>query len=522
MNFRLAISAFPRAGDPARARILAALAEATGLSPALLESRLSASPAWLFDVPDRDEAEAWRALLGRQRGVQIAALPSRGAPADSYAEALPRARLALGMDPARARAAAPPEAPRARGITAPVDLGEPDPAAPVERASTPGSGRRGITAPVDFLSADALGDPSDPPPVVQGLSEMIEPERPAEPRRRPTLDDGDLELARRERLRGPAPTVAPPGLARRAIEVRVSTGRRVFGPLLRLLIPAALIGGGVLLWRYLDRPVVNKPALADIELLDEGRPPLEPLRYTPVEDGERFRVALGLEHRVASNQVDARPRIDTIGGSARLERLDGGEDWFDYKPTGREARRGPIAPGPVRVLDVGHTGDLPPPFLPDVAPDDLPAMRGFARLVRPPYVLLPARPVGPGARWRYRLGADQSPLGLETVVEVELLGRDGRRLELALKKTVPATRDPGDGPVAYQRIGPFFVRYDPPLRVFDFAGVGEGRATIDLDRMTPVALDVAVQFAARIEARTDFGVQLIEYSPVIALEIRED
>lgn len=546
MNFRIAISNFPPAADPARGRILAALSEATGLSIELLASRLDASPSWLFDVPTRDEAEAWRALLNRQRTVTVATLPSLGRPAPSYTEALPRAEVALGgRRPAgvrdrssaagigdrrstpgvRSRSSAPGHPPsdavvRRRGITAPTDFDSlststPDAAAAPPPAASP---RRGITAPVDFLG-DGVHQP-DTEPQVQSLSEMLEHEAlPSEPT--PTAD-GALELARRRHARGPAPTVAPAGLRRQGIDVRVSTGRRLVGPLVRVGIPLLLIGGAIALWRYLDRPVVNKPTLAEIELLDPGRVPHAPLRYTPVSDDERFSVALSIEHRVATRQVQARPVIDTIGGEARLERLGGGDDYFDYKPTGRETRRGRVTLPPVRVLDVGHTGELPTPYLPDVSDDDLPAMQAFARLLRPPFVLLPTDPVGPGARWRYRYDDEQSPLGMPVEVEVTLLGRDEQRLEFGLRFTVPDRRDPGDATSAYQRLGPFFVRYDPPVRILDFAGLGEGRATIYLDRMTPVALDIAVQFAARIEATTDFGQQLIDYSPVVSLEIGED
>lgn len=527
MNFRIAITSFPAPGDASRRRILAALSESIGLSLELLESRLDSSPGWLFDVPDREEAEAWRQLLNRQRGVTVAALPSLGRPVQSHIDALPRARIALGggqRSPAAASEPrrAPSAGPRRRGITAPGEAvrtpssaARSAPSAP----STPTGGRRGITAPVSFLGGG--GVTPDTEPQVQSLSEMLEHEERSSERPAPIRDD-ELELAGRRRNRGHAPTVAPAGLRRAAIEVKVSTFERVVAPLLRVVIPSLLLVGGVFLWRYLHRPVVNKPEVSAIELIDEGRVPRALLRYTPLEDDERFSVALSIEHRVATRQVQARPVIDTIGGEARLERKDGGEDYFDYLPSGRETRRGRVRLEPIRVLDVGHTGALPPPWLPDVDDDDMPAMQAFARLLRPPFVQFPVVPVGPGARWRYRQDGDQSALGMPTDVEVELLGRDGQRLELGLKFTVPGTRDPGEGASAYQRIGPFFVSFDPPLRIFDFAGVGEGRATINLEQITPVSLNVAVQFAARMEAHTDFGQQLIDYSPVISLEIGED
>ncbi len=544
MNFRIAITRFPSLGEPARQRILAALSEATGISTDMLASRLDSSPSWLFDVPDRDEAEAWRVLLNRQRDVTVAALPSLGRPVPSHREALPRARVALGGGRTGARAGGgrvaeggPPSQPNTRvsggsprrGITAPVGFdgrpgassaatsGASDPAEAAQRA--PKTGRRGITAPVSFLG-DGVQTP-DTEPQVQSLSEMLEHEQ-ASSEHPVRLEDGDLQLASTRRARGHAPTVAPAGLRRKGIDVRVSTSERVLGPLVRLLIFAIVLGGGVMLWRYFNRPVVNKPVLATIELLEEGRVPLAPLRYAPVEETETYSVALSIEHRVATRQVEVRPGIDTIGGEGRLERKDQGEDYFDYLPTGRETRRGRVRLEAIRVLDVGHTGELPPPWLPDVSEDDMPAMQAFARLLRPPFVQLPVEPVGVGARWRYRQDVDQSPLAMPIDVEVELLGRDGQRLELGLRFKVPPSRDPGEGASAYQRIGPFFVRYDPPVRVFDFAGVGDGRATINLERMTPVSLNVAVQFGARLEAHTDFGQQLIDYSPVVNLEIGED
>lgn len=543
MNFRIAISSFPPPGDPARRRMVAALSEATGLSVELLESRLDSSPGWLFEVPDRDEAEAWRALLSRQRGVVVATLPALGRPVPSYAESLPRARLALGggsppsgrpsaggpsslsggrLDGA-GRPSQPGAAERRRSITAPESFG-PDQtfSAAGERSRAPASPHRGITAPVGFLGEG--GSQPDTEPQVQSLSEMLEHEERSSEHPVPLapLRDDDLELARRSHSRAAAPTVAPAGMRRTGIDVRVSTGQRVMGPLLRIGIPLALVALGVAAWRHFDRPVVNKPALAAIELLDEGRLPRDPLRYAPLEDTEGLAVGLSIEHRIATRQVRAGQVIDTIGGEGTLEIVERGEGYFDVKPLGRENHRGSVRLRPVRVLDVGHTGDLPTAWLPDVEDDDMPAMRAFARMLNPPYVQLPVEPVGPGARWRYRYAADQSPLGLETVVEVELLGRDERRLELGLKLTVPPKRDPGEAASGYQRIGPFFGRFNPPVRIFDFAGVGEGRATVNLGRVTPIALDVAVQFAARMEAHTDFGQQLIEYSPVISLKIGED
>lgn len=588
LNFRLAISTFPAASEASRARLVAAIAEATGLDPADLLARIESTPAWLIELPDRAEAEAWRELLDRQRGVSVALMPALGAPVASQRPALDRLRALL--DPgargprglarvadARARLSPPPrehppvaEPPppaamvRRRGITAPVafitDATEPEVEALAIQPARPAIPSRGITAPVDFLSGvrpsppggglgplpgadealgplpgvDDLGElpPADRPSPAERLERLAPPRDdapPPAPSRHDALEPGrseapdPIEFERRRRARGHAPTVAPAGQQRRAIDVRETAGQRFLGPLARVAIPALLVVAGVLAWRHFQRDVVNKPAVnSTLELLDEGRAPRAPLRYTPASESEAFRVALGLDHRFTDRKIDVRRSIETIGGAATLTYEAIADDHFDVQPRGREARLGALVLSPVRVLDIGHTGPVPPPARFTVEPDDKPAMIAFGRLIRPPYVLLPEAPVGIGARWRYAFAADQSPLGMPVDVAIELLARDEERVELAIRLTVPAGRDPGESALAYQSIGPFRPRYDRPVRLFDLAGAGEGRATLSLDRLTPVALDVEVQFNARIEVQSDFGEQLIAYRPTISLKIQSD
>ncbi|MEZ4432680.1 MAG: hypothetical protein R3F65_09725 [bacterium] len=592
MNFRLAISTFPAANEASRARLVAAIAEAAGVDPADLLARIDSTPAWLIELPDRDEAEAWRALLDRQRGVSVALMPALGPPVASQRAALDRLRALL--DPgargprglarvadARARLSppppahppvaepAPPSAVRRRGITAPVafinDATEPEVEAIAIQPARPAAPSRGITAPVDFLSGAALARPSgsaggglgplpgpsdalgplpgldalgplppadgggDPPAASPAFYNPALAAAPAPPPERREVHevrpDGrdTIDYERRRRARGQGPTVAPAGQQRRAIDVRETAGQRFLGPLARVAIPALLIVVGVFVWRALQREVVNKPAVdASLEVLDEGRAPRAPLRYTPAAEAESFRVALGLDHRFTDRKIDVRRSIETIGGSATLTYEAVADDHFDVQPRGREARLGVLVLSPIRVLDIGHTGPVPAPTRFDVEPDEKPAMLAFGRLIRPPYVLLPPVPVGIGARWRYILDAEQSPLGMPVEVALELLARDEERVELAVRLTVPAGRDPGDTPLAYQAFGPFRPRYDPPVRIFDLAGSGDGRATLSLDRLTPVALDVEVRFNARLEVRSDFGEQLIAYRPTISLEIQSD
>lgn len=582
MNFRIAISAFPGATDPARARLLAAIAEATGVSPGDLLGRVESSPAWLIEVPDRDEAEAWRALLDRQRGVSTALMPALGPPVPSLRAGLDRARVAMGepvsgprglarVADRQARLSAPPpsaapapppsSAVRRRGITAPVGFIDGDDAAevappPVGRATKPAkpSARaipsRGITAPVDFLSG-APSDPvtpaasDDPPPgdarstpprADDARSASSPPARlaprdshdtrvgaPPRPRDSQGGDPDRVELEqRRARARGAAPTYAPAGQRRAAIDVKVSLGERLIGPLVRFALPAIIIVAAVIAWRYANREVINKPEAAGVELLDPGRAPRAALRLTPTAEREDYSVALGLEHHFATRQISARERISTIGGAAWIEYEHLGDDYFDVFAQGNETRLGRQRLEPIRVLDHGHTGPVPPPDLEWLPEDDRHVMRAFSRLIRPPFVLLPAEPVGLGARWQYTWQTDQSPIGLPIELTIEMLGRDEQRVELGVEIRTIGEHDPGETSLSSQIFGPFRPRFDSPVRVFDLRGAGRGRATLSLDRLTPISLDVDVRFEARVEVHTAFGVQLIGYEPVMSLEMHSD
>lgn len=574
MNFRIAISAFPGATDPSRARLLAAIAEATGVSTGDLLGRVESSPGWLIEVPDRDEAEAWRALLDRQRGVSTAVMPALGPPVPSLRPALDRARVAMGEPVSGPRGlarvadrqarlsapsapVAPPSSPpaagvRRRGITAPVGFvdGEvpAEVAPPAVEGRRPSSGpsrpSRGITAPVDFLrggpgdavATTTLQDDSaagDRAPAAHAGGSTDSPPARVAPRdshgASPRLADGgarDLDRVeleqRRARARGAAPTFAPAGQRRAAIDVKMSLTERLIGPLVRFVVPAIVIVAAVIAWRYANREVVNKPEATGVELLDAGRAPRAALRITPTGEREDYSVALGLEHHFATRQISARERISTIGGPAWIEYEYRGDDYFDVSAQGDETRLGRQRLEPIRVLDHGHTGAVPPPDLSWLPEDDHHVMRAFSRLIRPPFVLLPADPVGLGAQWRYVWQADQSPIGLPVEITIEMLGRDEQRVELGVDIRYIGEHDPGDTSLSSHVFGPFRPRFDSPVRVFDLRGAGRGRATVSLDRLTPISLDVDVRFEARVEVHTAFGVQLIGYDPVMSLEMHSN
>lgn len=576
LNFRIAISAFPGGADPSRARLLAAIAEATGVSSGDLLGRIEASPAWLIEVPDREEAEAWRALLDRQRGVSTALMPALGPPVPSLRAALDRARVAMGEPVSGPRGlarvadrqarlsapsapAAPPSSPptagvRRRGITAPVGFVEGDEPADVApppsrerrpKLSGPTIPSRGITAPVDFLrggpgdavttttlqddsaAADAPPTspddqpPSSPPARVMPRDRHGAPPRPRDSHGGPR-DLDRVELERRARARGAAPTFAPAGQRRAAIDVKMSLTERLIGPLVRFVVPAIVVVAAVLAWRYANREVVNKPEATGVELLDAGQAPRAPLRITPTGEREDYSVALGLEHHFATRQISALERISTIGGPAWIEYEHRGDDYFDVSAQGDETRLGRQRLEPIRVLDHGHTGAVPPPDLSWLPEDDHHVMRAFSRLIRPPFMLLPADPVGLGAQWRYIWQADQSPIGLPVEITVEMLGRDEQRVELGVEIRYIGEHDPGETSLSSHVFGPFRPRFDSPVRVFDLRGAGRGRATVSLDRLTPISLDVDVRFEARVEVHTAFGVQLIGYEPVMSLEMHSD
>lgn len=555
MNFRLAISDFPGAEVPARARLLAALAEATGLAVDELEGRLTGSPAWLLEVPDRYEAEQWRDMLNRLPGVSAALVPALGPNVPSMADALPRARDALSRAVRRPRgvrdsttAAVSADSVTGASLSA-RGSGDHRPAATLRaRGSSPGrrdapSGGAGGM----FITGDQLrrlpsgiasaGASSPPTASSRGITGPISgPDTEPDFVRGIAQDPTDMSAARDEtgplelvtnrptrRGLSQSPGYAAPAPRRRGVQVKASVGQRLLGPIVRVGGPIALIVGAVLLWRYLTRVEPVPPPPNPAQVVEEGQAPRAVLRYAPSEEEEAITARLALEHRFATRQVTARPRIDTIGGQARLEILDQTPAIVDIEIRGREGALGPVSLLPyVRAALTGQTGPQPPPAIPDLDESDRGRMRLFARMLRPPYVIMPEAPVGLGASWRYRYEAADSPFGMPADIQVQMKGRDGDRVELAITAKLSAPPDLDGGAASSQRIGAFDVRFDPPVRIFDLNGVGTGRATIDLARMVPISIDIAVQFAARVEARTGLGTQLIDYSPILTLKLGDE
>ncbi|MCA9712252.1 MAG: hypothetical protein KDK70_40825, partial [Myxococcales bacterium] len=136
----------------------------------------------------------------------------------------------------------------------------------------------------------------------------------------------------------------------------------------------------------------------------------------------------------------------------------------------------------------------------------------FARMAAPPYVPLPAEPVGVGARWRYE--TPRSPLGPPMTWDVEWAETVRDRLHLRLSVRVAPTAAAAEAAKRWA-VGPFEVETDAPTAPEALTGTGHGAAVIDRQRLSPIELALDLRLDGRLVAATGLGEQRVAYTPAL-------
>ncbi len=434
MKVRLVLSGCPPAGNANRTRLVRLVAGATWLEQAEIERRLREAPPWLLEANDRDEADAFAALVERIPGVRLTAVPAIGAPVPSLRPALERLESALAAPP---EPTPPPEpVPTAAAVT---EEPAPRPATPDaldldwSRRSQPGT-RTDISD-----RARTLAPPAPLPPTGGGLSALAQ----------------------------------APGLRRG----------------LALLLGLGLAIGAALAWQRLSRDADVRDE-GFVTVLDPGAEPRAPLRYRPPgrHRAERH-VALGLAH--VGPVPPGLPPSHGVQGTLVVEvlRADDAVIATDYRTSFRYTRDGtPVRArrlqGRVRMTTTGVPGPDPAPSA-DALPADAQALgAAFVQLARAPLIKLPAEPVGVGARWTWRLAEDLSPFGVPVSFEAQLTGSRGGEHVLALTVRLEAPSDERSwGPLSDLL---------PAAGIRSVEGRGRGSARVRADDVTPASLELEV------------------------------
>lgn len=259
--------------------------------------------------------------------------------------------------------------------------------------------------------------------------------------------------------------------------------------------------------RLIGEPAPHQPELA-VALLDAGREPRRLLRYA-AERGARQRVHIqgngSSDLQVGGRRVYSQPEAatdawfdvhvvaadaDRIDCEIRFERAMTA-DWENFQPGRATELRRPLARLGDHVYRFGMDRRgfvrLPPLELPpemDVDGDRNIAWGLLEEAVRS-IVMLPAEPVGIGARWRsVEEERGRILMAGRLSTEVELVALRGRRLELQMSYSfivAPQLLDLKTGPVALAGAS----RVQSAVR---------GRAAVDLGLLQPVELTIRSSF----------------------------
>jgi len=256
-------------------------------------------------------------------------------------------------------------------------------------------------------------------------------------------------------------------------------------------------------------PLIGEPAPPEpdlvLELVDPGREPRRPLRYG-AGPGTRQRLRMKMRGgneifiggRRALSQQDAvtdvwfSTEVEAAHGD-RLDcqiRFDRAEtiDWERFAPGRAHEYRRAVAglDGQRYRFTADRRGfvELPPLELAPDRDSDRDVVRATLESSVRSLVVLPAEPVGVGARWR-TIEDDRGRmyfLSGRVRSEVELVAVRGRRIELSMSRSFDLPSQP--------------VPQDRPL-VLGFHGIqleSSGRAVIDLDLLHPVEMEGKVEY----------------------------
>lgn len=264
----------------------------------------------------------------------------------------------------------------------------------------------------------------------------------------------------------------------------------------RLLLAITLLGAGAVLGAEIAGARETQAPSPEIEVLDAGSEPREPLRLAPAvgaSENVAMTMRLDLEQSgVADAKVNAPPIRAAL--AATLTDVTPNGDFhvtFSYpsfevlkrKGTSAEQRnRFASALEPLEALSgdltlttqgalVDSTLDIPD----DVDPNAAQLLGQLRDQFRELTVPLPQDAVGVGARWRATTQLTLNGVRARQVYEYRLKKRTGTTLELDVRGTQTAKRQTVESPGAVE------------LRVKRYKTVSRGETTVDLARLLPVA-----------------------------------